>query len=639
MGRSLLAQTGTAVPSLAAYDAFVTSLMSQYNIPGASLVLTLNGRLIMARGYGYTDALKTKPVQPDSMFRLASLSKFITALSIMKLVDQGKINLDAPAFALTPDLQPLAGATIDPRLKDITVRHLLNHSGGWDRGKTPGGYDPMFLSAKVVSTLGVPAPASTENIIRYMMGQPLDFTPGSAYVYSNFGYAVLGRIMERVTGQPYEMWVRSNILLPSGITEMRVGQTLSQGTTPGEVQYVSNGSASSVFPDVSSPTPWPYGGWYMEAMDSHGAWIASAIDYAKILNAVDGRRGQRLLSATAVATLTARPSIPQFQGTSSWYAMGAEVNTANNWWHSGSLDGTATYYIRTNDGYVYVLFLNSRDQGEDALFTDIDRGYWNARAQVTSWPTNDLFPNYPDADPKVAAVTPAIVGRDGVVNGATFDRGVVSGSWFTVFGSNLSSGTRLWSGGDIINSALPQSLDGVSVTVDGKPAFVYYISPTQINAQAPAGLTPGWKAVVVTRGGIASKIALTHVVNNAPGVLTYPLGGRKFAVATTPSYAVIGDPTLSSRLVACKPGDTILVYASALTSSPAGTAAPAQNPLSGVTATIGGRAAPVSFAGLISPGLYQMNVLVPALADGDAEVIITYAGTKSPPGVVVPIHN
>jgi CubicO group peptidase (beta-lactamase class C family) len=147
MGGLLLAQTGTAVPSLVAYDSFVASLMSQYNIPGASLVLTLNGRLIMARGYGYTDAQKTKPVQPDSMFRVASLSKFITAVSIMKLVDQGKINLDAPAFALIPDLQPLAGAAVDPRLKDITVRHLLNHSGGWDRGKTPGGYDPMFLSA------------------------------------------------------------------------------------------------------------------------------------------------------------------------------------------------------------------------------------------------------------------------------------------------------------------------------------------------------------------------------------------------------------------------------------------------------------------------------------------------------------
>src|SRR4051794_11101225 len=122
--------------------------------------------------------------------------------------------------------------------------------------------------------------------------------------------------------------------------------------------------------------------------------------------------------------------------------MGMSVNTANHWWHSGSLDGTATYYIRTSDGYAYVLFLNSRDQGEDALFSEMDSGYWNSRAKVTSWPTNDQFASYPDADPKVAAVTPSIIGRDGVLNAATYDRGIVSGSWFTVFGDNLAGSTR-----------------------------------------------------------------------------------------------------------------------------------------------------------------------------------------------------
>src|SRR5262249_10345007 len=105
------------------------------------------------------DAAKTKAVEPDSLFRLASLSKIITAVAIMKLVDQGKLNLDAGAFALMADVQAPAGATVDPRLKDITMRMMLNLSGGWDRDKRAGGYDPMFLSPTIVNRLGVSAPA------------------------------------------------------------------------------------------------------------------------------------------------------------------------------------------------------------------------------------------------------------------------------------------------------------------------------------------------------------------------------------------------------------------------------------------------------------------------------------------------
>jgi len=189
-------------------------------------------------------------------------------------------------------------------------------------------------------------PPTTEEIIRYMMGQPLDFTPGARYAYSNFGYAVLGRIIEQVTKRSYEAWVRENILAPAGISTMRIRQTLLQGKTTGEVTYVGPAGAPSLFTGVPSPVESAYGAWYMEAMDAHGAWISTAIDYARFLNAIDGRRGSRLLSAASVATLTARPALAEYQGKASWYAMGTAVNTSNHWWHSGALDGTATYQIR-----------------------------------------------------------------------------------------------------------------------------------------------------------------------------------------------------------------------------------------------------------------------------------------------------
>jgi uncharacterized protein (TIGR03437 family) len=632
----LRAQTGTAVPSLAPYDAFVTGLMAKYNIPGASLALTLNGRLMLARGYGYIDAQRTAPVQPDSLFRIASLSKAITAVAVMKLVEQGKLNLDSPAFALLPDLKPPPGSTPDVRLSKITIRNLLNHTGGWDRDKVPGGYDPMFIPTRVTSALGVPSPPSTENIIRYMLGQPLDFDPATNYAYSNFGYAVLGRIIERVTQTSYEGWVRANILAPAGITNMRIGQTLPQGQNSREVKYVGPGGAPSVFPDIPGPLDWAYGGWYLEALDAHGGWYGSAIDYAKFLNAIDGRRGSRLLSATSVATLTQRPNLPAYQGACCWYAMGMEVNTANNWWHSGALDGTATYQIRTNDGFVYVLFLNSRSADQDALLGDMDNGYWDARSKVSTWPAGDQFSSFPDADFKITAVTPNIQGREGVVNGATFDRGVVSGNWFSIFGENLAPNTRTWTGTDIVGGALPQALDGVSVSIDGKPAFVYYISPGQINAQAPAGLTQGWKRVEITRNSVVSNGVMARVVNNAPGAITYSAGGRSFAVATNASNVVLGDPSVTLGTAACASGDTIVIYAMGLTAAPAGTATPSQAQLNSVQVTIGGRAAAVTFTGLISPGLFQINAVVPDnLTNGDQELFITSSSVRSPNGVIV----
>ncbi|MBS1859366.1 MAG: beta-lactamase family protein, partial [Acidobacteria bacterium] len=157
----MFAQTGTPVPALSSFDAMITAAMAKYNVTGAALAVTHNGRLVLARGYGFADQENKIAVQPDSRFRIASLSKLITAVTVMHLVEQGKLSLDQPAFALLPDLQPPAGATVDPRLASITIRQLLTHSSGL-HDNSDG--DPMFLSAQITSLLNVPAPASTENI-------------------------------------------------------------------------------------------------------------------------------------------------------------------------------------------------------------------------------------------------------------------------------------------------------------------------------------------------------------------------------------------------------------------------------------------------------------------------------------------
>jgi N-acyl-D-amino-acid deacylase len=279
-----VAVTGEAVPGMASVDAVIGTLMRRWEIPGGAVAIVKDGRLVYARGFGTADGTADGATAPDALFRIASLSKPITAVAVLTLVEAGRLRLDAPAFALLGDLKPAPGATVDPRLAQITVRHLLQHSGGWDREAS---FDPMFRPIEAAQAVGAPSPASAETVVRYMLGRPLDFAPGARYAYSNFGYAVLGRIIERVSGMTYEQYVRTAVLAPMGIGRMRIGASLASGRAPGEVRYFDPATATSVFPGGGGGVSWPYGGFNLEAMDAHGGWIASTVDLMRFVTAVD----------------------------------------------------------------------------------------------------------------------------------------------------------------------------------------------------------------------------------------------------------------------------------------------------------------------------------------------------------------
>jgi hypothetical protein len=167
--------------------------MQRQAIPGASLALARNGALVLAIGYGWADREARVPVTPNTLFALASVSKSLTAVTILKLVDAGRLSLDARVFELLSDIEPLPGDRVDPRVKQITVRQLLYHSGGWDRTKSG---DPNGFSDRVAERMRVPMPVSPRQLTRFMLGRPLDFDPGAESHYSNFGYILLGLIIE-----------------------------------------------------------------------------------------------------------------------------------------------------------------------------------------------------------------------------------------------------------------------------------------------------------------------------------------------------------------------------------------------------------------------------------------------------------
>ena len=362
--------TPVQVTDSSAIDSLVLAFMSKYNIPGGSVTMAKNGNTVYSKGYGIQDPLNTL-VTDQSLFRLASCSKPFTAVGIMQLVQNGQLNLNDNVFGADGILnQPEYSNIIDPQILNITVQNLLNHTGGWN-DDTDSTNDPMFMSVQIADSENVSAPAMQQSIITYVLSHmPLDFPPGTQYAYSNFGFCVLGRVIEKVTGMNYENYIRTKILVPSGITAMQLGKNLLANRFPGEVTYYGTSgemTTTSVY-GTGAIVPWPYAGFNIEAMDAHGQWIASTSDLMKFLQAV---RNNTLISQTIYNMMITVPAgVPNTNYACGWASNGNAI------WHNGSLPGTSTEYVIANNGFSWALVFNKRS-GDNQLGTDLDNLGWN----------------------------------------------------------------------------------------------------------------------------------------------------------------------------------------------------------------------------------------------------------------------
>ena len=382
----------------AVFDRLIPELLEEWEVPGAAIAIAKDGKLVLARGYGMANVENEEPVEPDSLFRTASVSKPFTAVAVLQLVENGLLGLEERVFQILDEFQPPEGATRDPRLDEITVRYLLQHSGGWDSDKS---YDAMWIAGRVERELGVPKPVSCRDVIRFMLGQPLDFDPGTRYAYSNFGYCLLGRVIEEKTGRPYEEYVRERVLEPLGIVRMRVGGTLPVDRAEGEVTYYygypGEELAYSVMPGTAERVPWPYGGFHLKTMDAHGGWIASAIDLVRFATSVDRSRPPSALDLPTVKAMVSRPAPPLWEDSTYYYALGWLVRPVTddaNWWHDGSLPGTYSLVVRTHHGFAWAALFNSRPEEWGLFGREVDHLMWQGVREVTRWPSHDLFPEY-----------------------------------------------------------------------------------------------------------------------------------------------------------------------------------------------------------------------------------------------------
>jgi N-acyl-D-amino-acid deacylase len=383
------------------FDRMMERFLARHQVSAAALAVTDQGRLVYARGFGVADAEDAVPVTPSSLFRVASVSKPITATAILRLVEREALGLDdRVARVLAWEAPGTVERITDARLFDVTVRHLLQHRGGWDRETS---FDPMFRSVEFARQCGVAPPAQADHVIRCMLERPLEFAPGERYAYSNFGYCLLGRVIEAVSGEPYETHVRRHVLAPMGIRQMRLGRTHPQHRrVPGEVRYFDPGTGPSVFAaDLGQTVPQPYGCWCLEAMDAHGGWLASVLDLARFSAAFDATAGHPVLRRKSIECMLERP--PGAAGRDDqgdlkpwYYGMGwlvrPQADGSRNTWHNGSLPGTAAILIRRHDGRNFVALMNTRvSEHSQHLEREIDPLLHRAADAVAEWPEHDLF--------------------------------------------------------------------------------------------------------------------------------------------------------------------------------------------------------------------------------------------------------
>lgn len=331
-------------------DNLVYEFMETYTIPGISITYGGEQGEVYSYGYGFANTYTHEKVTPNHLFRLASVSKQQTSLSIMTLYEQGKLKIDDRVFGNGGLLEEEFGADITGLPATVTVRHLLEHTSGWISDP-----DPMFTTDAAYSG------KSLNERIEYVLenvGQT--YTPGSTYSYYNLGYGILGVIIEKLSGKDYETFIQEEIHAKAGVCDINVGGGESE-RRDNEVVYYSQSGTNGYGND-------------MEMIKAAGGVIASTHELVKLLGTIDYSNTVPDILKSETLDIMYEPSEAY-----SRYGLGWRMNHSlfTNWasYHTGNLAGTATIWKRGTDGVHCAILCNSRsyiDGFDTALYILLD---------------------------------------------------------------------------------------------------------------------------------------------------------------------------------------------------------------------------------------------------------------------------
>jgi uncharacterized protein (TIGR03437 family) len=327
------------------------------------------------------------------------------------------------------------------------------------------------------------------------------------------------------------------------------------------------------------------------------------------------------------------------------YTAGGAVPAAQSVSITNAGAGALSWTASTSDYWIAVSPASGSAPGTLSVSmnpVNLAAGTYTSSVQITAAGATD--------SPASIAITLVVQGTQpagnitAVANAGSFQPSVASAAWVSIFGTNLSAVTYTWQASDFVNGLLPTSLQGVSVTINGLPAYIDYLSPTQINVLAPDDATTGPVQVQVTAAQQASNSVTVQKSQFAPAFFTIDNGA--YVAALHADYTLVGSANLLPGVTTqpAQPGETILLYGTGF--GPASPALPTAQLVTtpsvlanSVQVTIGGVAATVVYAGLVEPGLYQLNVTVPNLPNGDAAVAATIGGVSSQTGVSVTVQQ
>ena len=359
--------------------------LRKWEMKGASVAIMRNDSLIFAKGYGWADEEEEIKMEAGHILRMASVSKLITAIGIMKLQDEGRLNIKNKVFGpegvmKDSDLDTLIRHSA---YEHLTIEHLLRHQGGFYR-------DPLFSSKDVMNQMRLDHPPTADDFFRLILPKRLRYKPGTTHRYSNFGYLLLSRIIEHVTGKSYEQYIKEEILAPAGCYDMHIAGNYYEDRRENEVRYYTHrgeGQFIEEYTGSGNLVERSYGGNNIPLLSGAGAWCGSTAELARLVASIDGRdEVPDIISKKAVDQM-----IEYFD--QSTFSLGWNDTTPGvGWSRTGTFSGTSAIIKYFPDGECWVFISNTstwrgprQAKQTDALFKKCRKLY------SKKFPARNLF--------------------------------------------------------------------------------------------------------------------------------------------------------------------------------------------------------------------------------------------------------
>jgi len=375
------------------FDAAIGRFMRYWGIKGGSFALMRNDSLIYAKGYGYANIEDSTACEVKHIFRIASVSKLITAVAVMRLCESGKITPQSQVFGVDGILNDSIFLNCrDKKISKVTVEHLLRHKGGF---ANPHG-DAAFNRDLVARYLDKELPLSMDDMVEYATKIRLRARPGEWFDYSNLGYIVLSKVIEKVSGMPYHKYVKDSVLAPIGCHDIHLAENYCCGFRENEVSYYEVKEAEPVpsYDGCDSLVMKSLGGNDVHGLYGAGGWVASPVELAKLVAAINTHPGREsFLSQESIEFMT---PLGKYERPAGWSSI-----TSREWHRTGSMSGTSAMVkvYKTKGGsapdgydhYCWVFISNSSSWNGPQLSRQMNRSITRAMERVKEWPKVDLF--------------------------------------------------------------------------------------------------------------------------------------------------------------------------------------------------------------------------------------------------------